>query len=95
MLAGAQPQGALHFLHWPSLRLQKNTVGISLLLQFTDRNKASLIRSIYFILFVFFQCPSVTIFLLFPKIKQKRLRAGLNFNFTLFNRDLNLPDEWS
>lgn len=41
MLPGAQPQGTLHFLHWPSLRLQKNTVGISLLLQFTDRNKAS------------------------------------------------------
>ena len=35
----------------------------------------------------------VTVFLLISKIKQKRLRAG--FNFTLFNRDLNLPDEWS
>ena len=38
-------------------------------------------------------CVHVTVFLLFSKIKQKRLRAG--FNFTLFNRDLNLPDEWS
>ena len=36
---------------------------------------------------------SGTVFLLISKIKQKRLRAG--FNFTLFNRDLNLPDERS
>ena len=37
---------------------------------------------------------SVTVFLLISKIiKKRRLRAG--FDFTLFNRDLNLPDEWS